>query len=215
MIIVKIVAAVVLAYLLGSILFSLLVSRHWGTADIREHGSGKTGATNVLRTVGKKAAAVAAGLDLAKGALAVVLAGLIIGDDSVLMAGYNLDCVSVQVGAGLAAVAGHIWPAFYKFRGGRGVATFFGGLLVISPVAGILGGEALIIVVALTRFASLGSIVAVVVIYATLVALHIANGFPLEYLFYALIGGITIIVVHRDNIGRLLQGTERRLGEKS
>jgi glycerol-3-phosphate acyltransferase PlsY len=211
----KMAAALVLAYLIGSVMFGLLVSRRRGTADIREHGSGKTGATNVLRTVGKKAAAVAAGLDLAKGALAVVLAGLIVGDDSVLIAGYDLDRVSIQVGAGLAAVAGHIWPVFYKFRGGRGVATFFGGLLVISPVAGMLGGEVLIIVVALTRFASLGSIVAVVVIYATLAALHITNGFPLEYIFYAMVGGITIIVGHRDNIGRWLQATERRLGEKS
>ena len=213
MILMKMVAVLVLAYLLGSLMFGLLVSRRRGTTDIREYGSGKTGATNVLRTHGKKAAAVAAGLDLAKGALAVGLVGLIVGDDSVLIAGYELDRVLIQVGAGLAAVAGHIWPVFYKFRGGRGVATFFGGLFVISPVAGLLGGGVLIIVVALTRFASLGSIVSVAVTYATLVALHIINGFPLEYIFYVMIGGITIIVVHRDNIGRLLHGKERRLGE--
>jgi len=215
LIIAKIAMALVLAYFFGSIMFGLLVSRCWGTRDIREHGSGKTGATNVLRAAGKKAAAAAAALDLAKGALAVVLAGMIIGGDSLSVASYDLDRVSIQAGAGLAAVAGHIWPVFYRFRGGRGVATFFGGLFIISPVAAILGGEVLIIVVALTRFASLGSIVSMVVIYTTLVALYITNAYPPEYLFYAMIGGMTIIIVHRDNILRLLRGTERRLGEKS
>lgn len=215
MIIFKIVAALVLAYCLGSIPFGLLLGRYWGTNDIRQCGSGKTGATNVLRTVGKKAAALAVILDVSKGALAVVFAGLLVGNGSLGLAGLNLNGESIKVLAGLAAIAGHIWPVFYKFRGGRGVATFFGGLLVISPVVAILGGEALIIVVALTRFASLGSIVAMVVVYATMVALCIFNGFPLVYIFYAMFGGITIILVHRDNIGRLLQGTERRLGEKS
>jgi glycerol-3-phosphate acyltransferase PlsY len=208
------VAALVLAYCLGSIPFGLLLSRFWGTTDIRQYGSGKTGATNVLRTAGKKAAVMVVILDVSKGALAVVFADLLVGSGSLGVAGFNLDITSIKVLAGLAAIAGHIWPVFYKFHGGRGVATFFGGLMVISPVAVILGGEALIIVVALTRFASLGSIVAMVVVYATMVALHIFNGFPMTYIFYAMFGGITVILVHRDNIRRLLQGTERRLGEK-
>lgn len=214
MIILEIVAALVLAYCLGSIPFGLLLSNYWGKGDIRQYGSGKTGATNVLRTMGRKAAAIAVVLDVSKGALAVVSAQLIVGHGTFGVAGFHMDSTLIKVLAGLAAIAGHIWPVFYKFRGGRGVATFFGGLMVLSLPAAILGGEALIIVAALTRFASLGSIVAVVVVYTTMAAFYIFYAFPLGYILYAMLGGIVIIALHRDNISRLLQGTERRLGEK-
>lgn len=213
MIILKVVAALALAYCIGSIPFGLLLGRYWGKNDIRRFGSGKTGATNVLRTIGKKAAATAAALDVSKGALAVILAGLIVGRGS--LASIRMDDSTIKVLAGLAAIAGHVWPVFYKFRGGRGVATFFGGLLVISLPVAMLGGEALIIVVALTRFASLGSIVAVVVSYTAMAVFYVFNGFPLAYILYTMFGSIAIIWLHRDNISRLLQGTERRLGEKS
>ena len=215
MIILRVVAALVIAYCLGSIPFGLLLGRFWKKTDIRQYGSGKTGATNVMRTLGKKAAALVAALDLSKGVLAVVCAGWLMGQDSLNLASLKIDRVNVQMLAGLAAIAGHVWPVFYKFRGGRGVATFFGGLMVISLPAAVLGGEALIIVAALTRFASLGSIVSVVVVYATMAAFYVLNGSPLAYILYAMFGAIAIIALHRDNINRLLQGTERRLGEKS
>lgn len=207
--------ALVLAYCLGSIPFGLLLGRYWGKTDIRLYGSGKTGATNVLRTMGKKAAAVAATLDVGKGALAVFIAGLLVGQNSFFLGGLRLDSMTIKVLAGVAAIAGHVWPVFYKFRGGRGVATFFGGLAIISWPIALLGGEALIIAAALTRFASLGSIVGVVVVYATMATLFVFSGFPLAYILYAMFGAIAIIFLHRDNISRLLRGTERRLGEKS
>ena len=100
-----------------------------------------------------------------------------------------------------------------KFRGGRGVATFFGGLIALCPVVALFGGEVLILGVGLSRFASLGSLAGAVGTYTILVPLTILNGFPIEYLVYALIGSIAIIGMHRENIIRLITGKERKLGE--
>lgn len=217
MIIAKIVAVVVIGYLLGSIPVGYLLGRRQAKVDVRRYGSGRTGATNVLRTAGRKLALLVAVLDISKGALAVVVAGLIIGGDYLLVGDSGLWWVlaSAQVLAALAAVAGHIWSPFLKFKGGRGVATFFGGLVALCPVAALFGGEVLIIGAGLTRFVSIGSIAGAVGSYAILVPLTILNGFPVEYLFYALVGAIIILVMHRDNIRRLISGKERRLGEKA
>jgi len=187
------VAVVILGYLLGSIPFGLLVGRWQAKVDIRQHGSGRTGATNVLRTAGRKSAALVAALDMSKGVLAVVFAGLIVGKGYLAVGDFGLGSLVAQVLAALAAIAGHIWPVFLKFRGGRGV---------------IIGAG-------LTRFVSLGSIAGAVGAYAILVPLTIMNGFPIEYLFYALVGAIIILVMHRDNIRRLISGKERKLGEKA
>lgn len=204
MIVAQFVAVVIIGYLLGSIPFGLIVGRLSGKGDIREYGSGKTGATNVLRTAGRKAAVLVAVLDLGKGVVAVVLAGLIVGD----------NYLAAQVAAALAAMAGHIWPVFLKFRGGRGVATFFGGAAALSPVAAAFGGVVLLAGVGLTRFASVGSIAGAIGTCAVLVPLTILRGYPVAYLVYALIGAVLVIVMHRDNIGRLVSGTERKIGEK-
>ena len=214
MIIAKFIAVVVIGYLLGSIPFGVLIGRRSAKVDIREFGSGKTGATNVLRMVGRKAAVAVASLDLLKGVLAVVFAGLIVDRGYLVVGNFALGALVAQVVAALAAVAGHIWPVFLKFRGGRGVATFFGGLVALCPPAAIFGGEILIIGAGLTRFASLGSIAGAVGTYAILVPLTIMHGFPIEYLVYALIGTIAIIAMHRENIVRLVSGKERRLGDK-
>jgi len=213
MIIAKFAAVVIIGYLLGSIPFGVLIGRRSAKVDIRQYGSGKMGATNVLRAAGRKAAAVVASLDLLKGVLAVVFAGLIVGRGYLVVGDFALGALVAQVLAALAAVAGHIWPVFLKFRGGRGVAPFFGGLVALCPPAAIFGGEILIIGAGLTRFASLGSIAGAVGAYAILVPLTIMNGFPIEYLAYALIGTIAIIVMHRDNIVRLVSGKERKLGD--
>jgi glycerol-3-phosphate acyltransferase PlsY len=183
--------------------------------DVRQYGSGKIGATNVLRTAGRKAAALVAILDVLKGVLAVVIAGLIIDRGNLVVGNFALGALVAEVMAALAAIAGHNWSVFLKFRGGRGVATFFGGLVALCPPAAIFGGEVLIIGAGLTKFASIGSIAGAVGAYAILVPLTIMNGFPIEYLAYALIGTIAIIVMHRDNIARLMSGKERRLGEKA
>jgi len=215
MLIAKFVAVVIIGYLVGSIPFGVLVSKHKAKVDIRQYGSGKIGAANVLRTIGGKAAAVVLALDMSKGVLAVLFAGLIVGKSYLVVDNVGFGLLLAQVLAALAAVAGHIWSVFLKFKGGRGVATFFGGLAAMYPMAALFGGEVLIIGTGLTRYISLGSIVGAVGAYAILVPLTILHGFPIEYLIYTLVGAIIIIVMHRDNIARLLAGKERKLGEKT
>jgi glycerol-3-phosphate acyltransferase PlsY len=216
-IIFKLALVAVIGYLLGSIPIGYLLGRRQGKVDIRSIGSGKTGAANVFRTAGRKWGLLVAALDICKGALAVVVAGLIIRGDYLLVGDSSLWWLltSAQVLAALAAVAGHIWSPFLKFKGGRGVATFFGGLVALCPVAALFGGEVLIIGAGLTRFVSLGSLAGAVGSYAILVPLTILNNFPVEYLFYAVVGGVIIFIMHRDNIRRLMSGKERRLGEKA
>lgn len=214
MIIAKFIFVVVLGYLLGSVPFGVLVGKMTAGVDIRKYGSGKMGATNVLRTAGRKAALSVAVMDTMKGFLAVIFAGLIIKNDYLIIGNIGLGMLVGQVLAALAAIIGHNWPVFLKFHGGRGVATYFGGLMALSPIAALFGGEVLIIGAGLTRFASFGSIAGAVGAYTILVPLTIMNGFPFVVLFYALAGGVIIIVMHRDNIVRLFKGKERKLGEK-
>jgi len=205
-IIAKFVGVALMGYLLGSIPFGVIIGRRSAKVDVRQYGSGRMGATNVLRVAGKKAAALVTILDLSKGILAVVFAGLIFSGEYLM--------VSAQVVAPLVAVAGHNWSVFLKFKGGRGVATFFGGLMVLCPWAALFGGAVLIIGVGLTRYVSLGSIAGALGTCAILVPLTIIKGFPIEYLVYTLIGATFIIVMHRDNIARLISGTERKIGGK-
>jgi glycerol-3-phosphate acyltransferase PlsY len=206
MIIAKFVGVALMGYLLGSIPFGVIIGRRSAKVDVRQYGSGRMGAANVLRVAGKKAAVLVTILDLSKGILAVVFAGLIFSEEYLM--------VSAQVVAALAAIAGHNWSVFLRFKGGRGVATFFGGLFFLCPWAALFGGAVLIIGVGLTRYVSLGSIAGALGTCAILVPLTIINGFPIEYLVYTLIGATFIIVMHRDNIARLLSGTERKIGEK-
>jgi glycerol-3-phosphate acyltransferase PlsY len=215
MIIAKFVGVVLASYLLGSIPFGLMITRKASGVDVRTIGSGKIGATNVLRVAGKKAAVLSLVLDLLKGTLAVLFAGLILSGDYMVAGNHTIWLVkSAQVLGAVVAVCGHKWSIFLKFNGGRGVATFFGGLAALSPVVALFGAEVLVIGAGLTRYMSLGSIAGVVGAYVILVPLTIFAGFPVEYLIYAFIGAIFIIIWHRDNISRLLAGTERRLGER-
>jgi len=216
MIVVKFIAVIITGYLLGSIPSGLIIGKYFAKKDVRAFGSGKIGATNVQRTVGKKAAALVLLLDILKGALAVLAAGLIVGRNYMVIGDdFALGLLVAQSLAALAAMAGHNWSIFLKFKGGRGVATFFGGLAALCPVAALFGGEVFIIGVGLTRFASLGSIAGVVGTYSILIPLTIINGFPLEYLIYTLIGTVVILIMHKDNIIRLITGKERRIGEKA
>ncbi len=214
MMIAKFVAVIIIGYFLGSIPFGVLIGKRFAKVDVREYGSGKIGTTNVLRVAGKKAAALVAILHISKGALAVLFGGLIVGRNYLVWGNFGLGLMSAQVMAALAAMAGHNWSVFLKFKGGRGVATFFGGLIALCPVAALFSGEVIIIGAGLSKFVSLGSIAGAVGAYSILVPLTILNGFPIEYLVYALIGGMAIIVKHRDNISRLMAGKERKLGEK-
>jgi glycerol-3-phosphate acyltransferase PlsY len=216
LIIARFLSVIIIGYLLGSIPFGVIVAKRFAHVDIRTYGSGKIGSTNVLRTAGKKAAALVLILDILKGALAVLSAGLIVGRDYMVVGdNFGLGLLVAQCLAALAAMAGHNWSVFLKFKGGRGVATFFGGLIALCPVAALFGGEIFIIGAGWSRFASLGSIAGAVGTYTILIPLTIFNGFPLEYLVYAFIGTLAIIIMHRGNIARLLSGKERKLGEKA
>jgi glycerol-3-phosphate acyltransferase PlsY len=214
-IIAKFIYVILIGYILGSIPFGLIVSRLQANKDILKHGSGKIGTTNVLRTAGKKAALIVLIGDVMKGVLAVTLAGVIFGDDLLVVGSFGMGTLVAQVVGALASVAGHNWSIFLKFKGGRGVATFFGGMVALCPPAALIGGEVFFLSAGITRYASFGSILGVVTSYIMLVPLTILNKFPLEYLVYALIGGLVIIVMHRDNITRLVTGTERKIGQKT
>ena len=198
-------AVLPLAYLLGALPWGYVVLLLRRGIDIREYGSGRTGVSNALRTAGMKLAGLVLLLDLAKGIGAVLLARLLIGDPT------------AEVAAGLTALVGHNWPVFLGFRGGRGIAPGLGGLAVMSPLAAACGVVVFLPTCLLTRYLSLGSILGVLSACAVLLALVLLKfnpwGFSSNlYLIYGLLGGAVIIWQHRDNIQRLLKGTERRIG---
>jgi glycerol-3-phosphate acyltransferase PlsY len=214
MMIAEFVAVVVMAYLLGSIPFGLIIGKLKSGVDIREHGSGKTGATNVMRTIGTKLGVLTLVLDVVKAAGAVMLAAVIIDVGSGI---FTIGGVSIywqhiaQVAAGLAAVVGHNWPVFAKFKGGRGVTAYFGTLFAICPPAGIFGAEVVAIAALRSREMSRGSILGALAAWCLMVPLTILYNFPPIYLAYGLVVIALLVYQHQDNIKRLREGTERRL----
>ena len=193
-----------IGYLIGSIPFGLLAGKLVAKVDIREYGSGKIGMTNVLRTAGITTAAVVLLLDMGKAVAGVVIARLL------------FDSGGVEAAAALAVIFGHNWPVFIGFRGGRGTASGWGGLLILSPIAGIIATVVGVLLVGLTRYVSLGSIAATALGSAVLIVLAVFyDPVPLVYSWYGIIGGTLIVVRHRDNIQRLLNGTERKIGRKA
>jgi glycerol-3-phosphate acyltransferase PlsY len=214
MMIAEFVAVIVIAYLLGSIPFGLIIGKLKGGVDIREHGSGKTGATNVMRTAGTKLGVLTIVLDVVKAAGAVMLATVIIdgGSGSLTIGGVSIYWQHVaQVAAGLAAIAGHNWPVFAKFKGGRGVTAYFGTLFAIFPPAGILGAEVVAIAALRSRQMSMGSILGALAAWCLMIPLTIVYNFPPIYLAYGLVVIALLVYQHHDNIKRLRQGIERRL----
>jgi len=207
----RFVAAVIAAYLLGSIPFGLIIGRLRSGVDIRQHGSGKTGATNVMRTVGFKLGCLTMLLDGVKAGVAVLLAALIVDGGSLVIGSMSLDWQVAQVLAGMAAIVGHNWPVFARFRGGRGVAVFFGTLFAIYPPAGLLGVEVLAILALRSRHMSLGSVAGIIAALCLLLPLTVCYGFPLIYFAYCFVVAVLIVYQHRDNIRRLRQGVERQL----
>lgn len=194
---------VVGSYLLGAIPTGLIVGKMTGGIDVRAYGSGKTGAANILRTLGPGAFALVFVADFAKGFLPVLVANL------------ALETTAAQVLAGLAALVGHNWSIYIGFSGGRGVATGIGGLYAMSPwVSGVVT-VLTVSVILLSRYVSLGSVIGgAVVIPAMLVAVFLGIERP-DYLFYVVPGAFIVVYRHKDNIERLRGGTERKLGEPS
>ena len=194
------------AYLLGSIPFGYLIVRAKEGADVRATGSGGTGATNVSRRAGKGAGILTLALDAAKGAAAVLLARWLLTDDF----GFNWWVAVVS----LAVVAGHIFPVWLNFRGGKGVATGLGVFLSIAPLAVACAAAVFLAVVWATRYVSLGSILAVAAfpLFVWLLSGYSNTSANLAAIMaVALIGGAMIIFMHRANISRLLRGTENKL----
>ena len=196
-------AFAVVGYLLGSVPFGLIAGRLFSNVDVRDHGSGTTGMTNVIRTVGVPAGILVLGLDMSKTVLAVVLARIF------------TDSLGVEVVAAIAAILGHNWPLYSGFKGGRGTAPGWGGLFVLSPIAGVVASVVGLLTVAVSRYVSLGSLVGATSGAATLVVLSLLDVDPLAYVWYGPIGATIIVVRHRDNIQRLLRGEERKLGHRA
>jgi acyl phosphate:glycerol-3-phosphate acyltransferase len=214
-----IVTATVIGYLLGSIPFGLFIGRIFAKKDVRQIGSGKIGTTNVMRAAGKKAAAISMVLDISKGAAAVGVAALLLMGDKNKV-GIFTPMESAKVLAALAALTGHVWPIFLRFKGGRGVATFFGGLAALYWPAAVIGGLFVLGLGFQTRYMSLGSIIGSISAFILIMAMDVLKiRFlgpypPFEYVVYAMAGSVFIYIMHRDNISRLQNGTERRIGDK-
>ncbi len=186
--------SVLIGYLLGNISSAYLYVRHVLHADIRDLGSGNAGATNVNRVLGVKAALQVFFLDVSKGVAAVLVGGWLAGNNGAMI-------------AGLAVVAGHDWPVVLNFRGGKGMATMLGVILILLPQAALTAGILFVVVVMVTRFVSLSSMTMCLVLAPTAAIL----GKPV--LLIVLLGmlGVMGIFQHRGNIVRLIKGTESRL----
>ena len=197
---VQYISVLSLSYFLGSIPWGYFVLQWYKGVDIRDHGSGRIGMSIVLRTSGRRGAVPVLLLDLAKGVAAVIFARYILG------AGYG------EVFAGFMALVGHNWPIFLSFRGGRGIATGLGALSVMAPVSALIGALVFIPVTLFTRYLSLGSVLGVICASGSLIAMIFIGLYSLEYGVYGITAGTIIIWQHSDNIKRLFEGTERRLG---
>lgn len=195
---------IILAYLIGSIPSSVWVSKHFFNIDIRDYGSGNAGATNTFRVLGPKWGTVVMIADMLKGIVAVKLALLL-----PEYADSNVNLQNLQTGLGLAAVIGHIFPIWADFRGGKGVATLFGLVLGISPWTAISCVGIFMLVLYLTRFVSLSSILASIAFpIFILVIFNVDNP---AYRVFAIAVALMVLLTHQKNIGRLIRGNESKV----
>jgi acyl phosphate:glycerol-3-phosphate acyltransferase len=195
---------IVLAYLIGSIPTSVWVSKHFFDIDIREYGSGNAGATNTFRVLGSKWGTLVMVADMLKGLIAVKLAFLI-----PFYVEYDTARIGLQTALGLAAVAGHIFPIWANFRGGKGVATLFGLVIGISPWTALSCGGVFLLVLYLTRFVSLSSILASIAFPVFI--LVIFNVEHNTYRVFAIAVALLVLFTHQKNIGRILRGSESKV----
>jgi glycerol-3-phosphate acyltransferase PlsY len=194
-----VVLCALIGYVLGSVSFAVLLVRRKTGQDIRESGSGNAGATNVLRSHGKGLAAAVAAADVAKGAAAVLIARAITADPRAAAA------------AGVAAILGHVFPLFYGFRGGKGVATAVGAFLALTPLAMLVCLGIFVVLVAATRYVSLASVVAMCLLPPVAGLLFHARQ---PVVLAAGATALLVVVKHIGNLKRLARGEERKLGRK-
>jgi len=191
--------AIVAAYLVGSVPFALLLSRRWGARDLRRIGSGNLGAANVLRASGVTAGVLVAMLDILKGAVSVMLAQRLGGDQA------------GSAAAGVAAIVGHVYPVWLRFRGGKGVATACGVFSILTPLAVPPALAIFIATVWATKYISLGSVIASV----ALPVIAYISAAPPSVVAAACGAAALIVLRHRTNLWRVRAGTERRLGVRA
>ncbi len=194
---------VIIAYVLGSIPFGYLIVRKKLGDDIRQSGSGGTGATNVSRRAGKTAGVITLVLDALKGSLAVLIAN-----------GLSPNVGWIIATAAIAAIVGHMFPVWLGFRGGKGVATGVGVFLILAPISVLCAAVIFVAIVLLTRYVSLGSILAAATIplFVWLQSVFVEPPADLRSLLLAaVVGAVLIVFAHRGNIARLLRGTEARI----
>ena len=195
---------ILLAYLIGSIPTAVWVSKYFFGIDIREYGSGNAGATNTFRVLGKKWGTFVMVADMLKGLIAVKLVYLL-----PFYIDHDFARTSLQIGLGLAAVVGHIYPLWADFRGGKGVATLFGMVLAIQSIVAINCVGVFLLVLYLTRYVSLSSIIAGVAL--PICVLWIYNEKEVFYRVFAVAVAALIVLTHQKNISRLLKGNEGRV----
>lgn len=201
---IRVVGAIGLAYLLGTFPAGYLLGRIWGV-DVLSRGSGQPGGTNVLRSAGVVPALITGALNVGKGALAVWLAGVLVPDSFQII---------TRVLAGAAVILGHNYSIFLRLRGGTGVGTSLGALCVIYWPAAVALLVLLLVVIAATRYASVGSLFVTTMMPIFLFALAVAGVLAPAYVAYGLLAWIIIVYSHWPSIRRLISGTERRLGGK-
>ncbi|SFD04580.1 glycerol-3-phosphate acyltransferase PlsY [Chitinophaga sp. CF118] len=194
------------AYLIGSTPTAVWVSKGIFGMDIREYGSGNAGATNTFRVLGSKAGSFVMLVDMVKGVLAVRL--------SYLLSYYHnpehlTQLVNFQIGLGLAAVVGHIFPIWANFRGGKGIATLFGLVLAIQPLVAICCVGVFLLILSLTRYVSLSSIIASIAF--PILILYIFNEPEVFYRIFAIAVALMVVLTHQKNITRLLTGNENKV----
>lgn len=203
----------VIAYLIGSINFSIILSKRMAGFDIREKGSGNAGTTNMLRSVGKKAAVITLICDILKGVVSILIAVLV---GKIIK---NLDNALLVQLAGIFVIIGHTFPVFFKFKGGKGIATALGVLLMINWQIGLICLIFALVLMELTKMVSVGSIAAAI-LFPILVAFIDQNyivptsNSNWSYLVFSIIVSLLVIFNHRANVQRILNGTENRLSFK-
>jgi glycerol-3-phosphate acyltransferase PlsY len=201
----------ILSYLLGSIPFGIIVSKIWKGVDIRDYGSKNAGFTNVYRVLGTLPAVIVLILDIAKGMVAVLLITKI-SFDSV-----SLILIDLKILAGIFVILGHVFPIFAGFRGGKGIATGMGVLVSIIPVEVALALALFVLIVAVTRYVSLGSLAAIAFIFLALIFERYYLKYKVPTQLIIMLSFLTVFIFfnHRGNIKRLLAGTENKFGRKA
>ena len=200
----KEVILIVIAYLIGSIPTALIISRRFFGVDIRDYGSGNMGATNTFRVLGSRYGTIVMILDMMKGMAAVMLYNFL-----PYYFHNELERTNFMIGLGLSAVLGHIFPIFAGFRGGKGVATLFGMILAVQPIVAVSCVGVFILVLFLTRYVSLSSILAALCL--PICVLWIWNEHEVMYRVFAILVAALVIFTHQKNIGRILRGVESRI----